>query len=193
MFARLRSLWRSLWKRAEREHDLDNEIRFHIEARTEDLVRTGLSREQAHRQARLEFGALDKSKEACRESTRVNWLEDFLQDARFAFRILRKSPGFTIVAILTLALAIGANTAIFSAVNGILLDPLPYPDSSRLVQIQRNQMAWGFSSAEVNDIRQQCTALERLATYEGWNGLVRGTTLADQRDVIFVSADFFPL
>ena len=135
MFPQLRSFLQSLRNRPQQDHDIDDEIRFHIEARTEDLIRKGLSRQQAQRQARLEFGALDKSKEACRESRRVNWLEDLVQDARFALRMLRKSPAFTAVAILTLALGIGANTAIFSLIDTVMLKLLPVQRPEELVQV----------------------------------------------------------
>jgi putative ABC transport system permease protein len=173
MFSRLRSFWQNLWKRAERDLDLNDEIHFHIEARTQDLIRNGLSREEAQRQGRLEFGALDKSKEACRESTRVNWLEDFLQDARFALRMLRKSPGFTVIAILTLALGIGASTAIFSVVNAVLLHPLAYKDSDRLVTLLHNGTD-PVAAANYFDWRDQSRSFDAMGAADYWSANLTG-------------------
>src|SRR5579864_390216 len=173
--------------------NLDNDIRNHIEQRTQENIDRGMAPEEARNAALRKFGNVGLVKEDTRAVWSLVWLEQFLQDIRFGLRMMRKNPGFTAVAVLTLALGIGANTAIFSAVNGILLDPLPYPDSARIVRIERAQIGWGFSAAEVNDIRQQCTALERLAAFETSGALVRGTDLADHRDVVFASADYFPL
>ena len=129
---RLRSLFR--WAQADQE--LDDELREHLERRTEEYVAKGMAAEEASRRARRDLGGIEQTKEKCRDARRVNWIEDFVQDLHFGLRILRKSPGFTTVAVLTLALGIGVNTAMFTVVDSVLLRPLPFTNSGELFEVR---------------------------------------------------------
>jgi predicted permease len=126
-----------LFRRERLEQELDKELAYHVERRIADLVAGGLDdREAAHR-VRLEFGGTDEVKEACRDARGTRWVQDFFQDCRYGLRLLRRSPVFTSVAILSLALGIGANTAIFSLMDRILLRMMPVPKPDRLVELVR--------------------------------------------------------
>jgi len=131
----LRSLISTLFHRAQIDAEMEEELRLHIENRADDLERSGLPRAYAARRARIEFGGPERFKEEIRDECGGRWLETLWTDLRYAGRMLRKSPGFTAVAVLTLALGIGANTAIFTMTNGLMLHTLPVRDPAQLVEI----------------------------------------------------------
>jgi predicted permease len=138
--------WQRLWRRKRLEQQLGKELQFHIEERVSALKKGGLSEDEARRQARQELGGLEQIKESCRDARGTRWIESTLQDLRYTARTLRKTPAFTLAAIATLALGIGANTAIFQLLDAVRLRSLPVPEPHRLAQIQiRGKSGWGIS------------------------------------------------
>jgi predicted permease len=134
-FSSLRSALSALFHRSRIDEEMDEELHAHIRDRASDLQRSGLPRAEAERRARLEFGGYQKFKEEIREAQGTHFLEALIQDLRFGLRMLRKSSGFTAVAVITLALGIGANTAIFTITNGLMLHTLPVRDPGQLVEL----------------------------------------------------------
>jgi putative ABC transport system permease protein len=152
------------------DRELDAEVRFHIEMETQKYVGQGVAPDEARRLALRNFGPMEKHKEEARDARGVSWLEELVADLRYGARTLRKNPGFAAMAILTLGLGIGANTAIFSVINGVLLKPLPYENGSRLVLVQQsaplvNQPNFGISIKELYDYREQLESFEGLVEF----------------------------
>ncbi len=169
-WSRLKSWIRSVWRGKRLEADMEAEIRFHLEARAADLVREGLVPSEAMRQARLEFGTVAAHKDAMRSSLGLRWWDELGEDLRYGSRILRKSPGFTSIAVASLALAIGANTTIFSVANEMLLEHLgvPHPGQLRLLSMTGDakvviHMIWG-NADELPDPQHQ----NQLVRYDGF-------------------------
>jgi predicted permease len=143
LLSTLHSFMTAVLRRTEVENDMDDELRSHIQHRADDLERSGIPRAEAERQAGIEFGAYERRKEEIRENLGIHFFETVAQDLRFGLRVLRKSPGFTAVAILTLALGIGANTAIFSLIDTVMLRLLPVQKPQELMNVLRFNPARG--------------------------------------------------
>jgi putative ABC transport system permease protein len=131
------SWWKSLFPKRASDEQMNSELRFHIDELTEEYIAAGMSPEEAHRRATLDFGGHENFKEQVRDVYRVRLLDAALANLKSAFRFIRKSPTFSLTVILTLALAIGANSAVFSAIDAILLKPLPFPQADQLVRVDQ--------------------------------------------------------
>jgi predicted permease len=176
--------------------DLDQDIREHIESETQDNIDSGMPPEEARYAATRKFGNVTLVKEETREVWTVRWLEELVQDVRFGLRMLRKSPGFTIVAVLTFALGIGANTAIFSLVNGVLLRPLPYPHPEQVVAIYDVQPNYGnapMSYPEYTDWRDKSQVFQMVAASHGGSFVLSGLGDPEQVRILCVSSSYLPL
>ncbi|MGH9826261.1 MAG: ABC transporter permease, partial [Blastocatellia bacterium] len=158
----LRLRFRSILFRSRVEDELDDEIRFYVERQIAENLADGMDLKKARHTALRQFGGVLKIKEECRDMRRVNYIENLIQDLRYGLRILAKNPGFTAVAVITLALGIGANTAIFSLVDGILLKSLPYPEPDRLVSLTEYYPKGGFEL-----IRDQSKTMDAAYYWEG--------------------------
>ena len=130
--------------RARMEHEMDTELRFHVDAYAEDLVRNGVPRDEALRRARLEFGGLERAKEECRDARGTNLIENFVQDLHFGLRTLAKNPGFTAIAVTTLGLGIAVNATMFSMVSAFLLRRPQVQEPDRVGVISSIDPAGGF-------------------------------------------------
>jgi predicted permease len=160
--AYLRSLAAKFFHRPQVENEMDEELRSHIQHRAEDLGRSGLKHAEAERRARIEFGSREKFKEESREALGGNFIETLIQDLRFAFRTLRKSPSFTAVAVMTLALGIGANAVVFSVMNALILRPLNVPHTQSLYGIEHGESGF-VSYPDYVDFRDRNHSFESLA------------------------------
>src|SRR5213082_2678482 len=195
--AYFRSLAARFFRRSQTEHDLEEELRSHIQLRADDLERFGLGRAEAERRARIEFGGPERFKEECRDELAGNFIDVLLQDLRFGLRMFRKSPGFAAVVILTVALGIGATTAIFSVVDATLLRPLPYSQPEQLVSIQADLPGLGardvgISQPEWKDLQESGIFQYVSPTWFDENNLTGSSQPARVR-LLLVAPNYFAL
>ena len=174
------------WQRERKQQELEQELQSHLQMAANDRAERGESADRAQQAARQEFGNVALVQQVTRDQWGWRWLEELLQDVRYGARMLRKNPGFTVVAILTLALGIGANTAIFSLVNGILLRPLPYDQPDRLVQVTGFYPKGAFAA-----MRPQTQSMDVAAYVEGYEFNLTHNGVPARLTAALVSADLF--
>jgi len=196
MFRRFSSYVRALLHKDKAERDMDQELQFHLEMEIEANVKRGMSFQEARREALIKFGGVEKFKEECRDVRGAPLVESLLQDVRYGARILLRNPGFTLVAVFTLALGIGANTAIFSVIYGVLMKPLPYRDGNQLVIVQQQAPLARidnvpFSYKEVVDYREQNQTLQDVVEHHTMSFTLLGGQEPQRVQTGVVSANFF--
>jgi putative ABC transport system permease protein len=198
-FTQIRLAVRSLFRRPQADRELDEEFQYHLERQIEENLHRGLPPEEARYAAMREMGAIAKSKEECRDMRRVNYIDDLLRDLRYAGRNLLRSPGFTALAVLIMALGIGANTAVFSVVNTVLLKPLAYRDPDRIVTLSNFSRTGEAATAlpepvsipDVQDWHHQSSSFEAMAYYNSRETAVMSGSTSEYARVTSVSPEFF--
>ena len=193
------SWWYRVWHRRRLEEQLQKELQFHVEEYAADLIEQGCDPAEARRRARLEFGGVEQVKEQCRDARGTRWLDDALQDVRYALRTLRQRRGFAIVALSTIAIGIGATTIMFTVVNGVLLKPLAYEEPDRLVVLQEETSYstqygnhWAFSYPNYLDVRQGVRGLA-MAAWRFNSGTLTGEGLPEYVQGFQISANLFSM
>jgi putative ABC transport system permease protein len=192
---------RSFFRRKDVEQELDDELRYHLARKIEEYMSQGLKPEEARYAAIRAMDGIEQQKEECRDLRHINWIDNLVQDLRFGVRMLAKTPGFTAAAVLTLALGIGANTAIFSVVNAVLLRPLPYPDPDRIVQLMLSSPEWApgrnvdaINEPEFTIWSEERKAFKEVAAYDSGTGVNHtGNGPPEQLKAFHVSAAYFRL
>ncbi|MGH9866245.1 MAG: ABC transporter permease, partial [Candidatus Acidiferrales bacterium] len=193
--ASLRSLAAALFQCSRINDEMDEELHTHIQGRADDLERSGLPRVEAERRARIEFGGYQKFKEECREAVSAHFFDMLMKDIRYALRILRRSPGFSILVVLCLTLGIGANAAVFSWIEGLLLRPFPaVAHQERMVALMgtsptepRTDMSW----PDFVDLQRNCKLLDALITDKIMGASLSIGGRADRATGSIVSANYF--
>jgi len=194
---RLRSLFlrfASRFRRQEHDRDFSAEMQAHLQLHIEDNLRAGMSAEEARRQARIKLGGVEQTKELYRDRLGLPVLETLFHDLRFAFRLVRKNPGFTSIAVLTLALGMGATTTIFSVVNSVLLRPLPYQNHDRLLRVQETHpgaVGSGVTFATFLDLEREAHTIENASAFREWIFNVTGGAEPQQVPGALISGNFF--
>ncbi len=187
---------RSLLRRGQVEQELDEELRYHLDRQIDENLAKGMTADEARFAALRIIGGIEQHKEKCRDVRRVSFIEDLVRDFRFGLRSMSRNPGFTSVAVITLALGIGATTAIFSVVYGILLQPLPYPEDDRLVTLiqsypQKGLDTWGLSQANFALYRDQNHVFEKIAAFTSAGFNLTGGASPERLQASAVTVDFF--
>lgn len=183
-------------RRARMENEMNEELRFHLESRVSDLLLQGVPQARAERQARLEFGAIEAHKETCREAAGLRWVDELSADVSYTLRTLRRSPGFALASILSLAIGIGVNISCFISVNSIVLHPFPFPRLDRVMTVwsagdhdlsRRSLVAAG----DFAELRRSATSFRHLAAYRGWNTAITTADGAQRVQAALVTDGFF--
>jgi predicted permease len=198
MWRRLQSKSRAVFRKSDLDVEMDEEMRAHLEMRTQQNIKAGMLPEEARFAALRKFGWVESIKETCREERGVVWLEHLVQDVHYGTRLLRTNPGFAAAAILTLALGIGLNTAIFSVAYGVLWRPLPYPNADRLVILSSAQRTekgvktfWNWAPVTYEALRRSVTTLDPLTAYDSIDAQFTGRGEPLQLHALDVSPNFF--